>query len=286
MNLLLAIQREQRVKEVRLEASALRALAATFDDLAARFLTPDTEVNEYLPGFQPDDDGLQALTFALPSFLWKCRATLPNDVQPLTKEDLANEPPVALVAVSTGRDPLFAFQSIDARNTLRPGWAFFFNPGGFTLQEEVGISVHARLDALHRGGKLYLRSEYIVRRFLDLGDVIREATEKEIEALFAGKPFAVDDWDALKAAASDMLRRKLHAILQSGRSFNVAQIRRVAGRIGFDVQVRNGAVVVPTSRASFRDFVRVIDDAYLQSVLDEKSMYLTTSKRRLNGRAR
>jgi Domain of unknown function (DUF4868) len=207
-------------------------------------------------------------------------------VPPLTKADIAGDPPIALVALGTGRDPIFAFQAIDARNTLRPGWAFFFNPGGFTLQEEVGISVHARLDALHRGGKLYLRSEYVVRRFLDLGDVIREATEKEIETLFAAKVFAVDDWEALKVAASDPLRRKLHAILQSGRSFNTAQIRRVASRIGFELQVRNGAVVVPTSRTGFRDFVRVIDDAYLQSVLDEKSMYLTTSKRRLNGRSR
>jgi hypothetical protein len=36
---------------------------------------------------------------------------------------------------------------------------------------------------------------------------------------------------------------------------------------------------VPTSLKEFRDLVRILDDAYLESMLDDKTVYLTTSKR-------
>jgi len=53
----------------------------------------------------------------------------------------------------------------------------------------------------------------------------------------------------------------------------------VAKRVGISVKARDGSVIVPTTKAEFRDFVRLIDDAYLQSLLDDQHLYLTTSKR-------
>jgi hypothetical protein len=281
MDLLLAIHREKRLQEVRLEKAASTALTGTFETLTEAFHSSQAQVSAYAPGFKPEDDDLQFIEYDLPEFLWRCRNHLPNDVTPLGAADLTDDPPLALVALTTGRAPLFCFQAIDSRNTLRPGWAVLFNPHGFKLQREIGVAVPERLDALHRDGKLFFRSEHVVRRFLDIDAFFREATDQEIKTLFTHETFAVDDWDNLNSAATTPMRRKLNAILKSGRTFTPAQIGRAAKRADVRIRTRGGAVVVPTERGALRDFVRIIDDAYLQSLLDGNRVYLTTSKRPL-----
>jgi len=47
------------------------------------------------------------------------------------------------------------------------------------------------------------------------------------------------------------------------------------------IQLKGGKVVIPTSRAEFLDLIRILDDAYLESMLDRRDVYLTTSKKKV-----
>jgi len=157
MNLLLAIQRGEVVREVRLAREAHAALSESMGALAERFVRRE------------DDDGVRMIGVALPEFLWRCRAALPNDVQALTEDSLRDQPPVALVAIDTGTSPRFCFQALGGRRVLQEGRALLFNPRAFGLNRRPGLVVADRLDAVHVEGRLHFRSEHTVRRFLNVG---------------------------------------------------------------------------------------------------------------------
>jgi hypothetical protein len=98
------------------------------------------------------------------------------------------------VAIRTGKQPSFRFQAIDSRNILHEKRVAFFNPKGFAFNKEPGLMLPEKLDAIHEDGQLFFRSERKVSRFLDLGDVFREATSEELKAVFSKPEFVVDNW--------------------------------------------------------------------------------------------
>jgi hypothetical protein len=281
VDLLLALQRNKAVREVRLSPRAREALAFTLDAQAARLLHSDTEQHAYEPGFTPEQDGVLVLEYELPETIARCKQTLPNDVTPVTEALLAAEPPIGLVAVETGRAARFLFQAVDSRNLLRQGRALFFHPRGFDSDDRVGLVIADRVDAIHKGGKLYFRSEHTVRRFLDMERYFKGATDEDLKKFFGSKTFDVGDWDGLKKAAGDVVRRKLHALLASDGKLDPSRIRAVAHRVGMSLEVRDGRLVVPTTRKELHDFVRVVHDDFLESMVEGSRVYLTTSKKRV-----
>jgi hypothetical protein len=137
------------------------------------------------------------------------------------------------------------------------------------------------VDAVFKGKHLYFRSEHTVRRFLDIDYLFRAVTDEELEHLFRLKAFANVNLADVKSVATVPLRRKLHAVLSSGREIKPKVVQAVGERVGHAVEVRKGALVVPTDRAEFREFVRILADDYLESLQHQDQLYLTNSKRRL-----
>jgi len=169
MNLLLSIQRGEVAREVRLARDAHAALSEAMGALADRFVVARAERRGLEPGLRAEDAGVRVLEVALPEYLWRCRAALPNDVQALTEDSLREQPPVALVAVDTGASPRFSFQALGGRRVLQQGRALLFNPRAFGFNRRPGLVVADRLDAVHKEGRLYFSSEHTVRRFLSIG---------------------------------------------------------------------------------------------------------------------
>ena len=278
MDLLLAIRNDRTIAEVRLERQTKVELSKKYSALRASFLGPDTEVHDYAPAFRPDEDGILRLKFDLPQVLLDCRQSLPNGV-PSVDNGALTDGIRALIAVDVGTKPSFLFQAIGDRYMLKPNRVAFLYERGFRFNETTGIVFADRLDAVHEDGYLYFKSEVMVRRFLDIEEYFAEATDTELQTLFSGVAFTETDIDAVKAIANTPLRRKLHGIVQSGRVVDSKSIQTVAKEIGFAVRVIKGKIVVPTNLKDFRDFVRIMDDAYLESMLDRRRVYLTTSKR-------
>lgn len=277
MDLILAIQKDRSVRQLELDAPALATLSQLLKAVADDYLN-DIELHDYSPGFKPDDHGMLRVKFKLPASLQRCSRQTPSDLQALDPKAAVATPPVALVGVEQGTSPRFAFQSVDGRMMLHRNGAILFNPNGFTMNKQAGILVRSRVDAVHLDGKLYFTSEHVVRRFLDIDYLFREATDQEIRELFSGPAFQVDDWKELNSSANVPLRRKLHVVQSSGKRIMPMAVRALAKRLERDVEVRKGKLVVPTAPAEFREFVRMLSDDYLESPLDHE-LWLTTSKR-------
>jgi hypothetical protein len=126
----------------------------------------------------------------------------------------------------------------------------------------------------------------VIRRFVNIEEHFAAATDEEIQAIFTHPTFAPSDLAAIKAMANTPLRRKLHAIHQNGRALDPKSIQTAAKKARVSIQVTRGKIVVPTTLNEFRDLVRILDDAYLESMLDGTTVYLTTSKRQLPPRTR
>lgn len=282
MDLFVAIQRDKSIRQLKLDARAHAELSRTFAESGRAFLGPETEVFDYEAGFTPDGDGVVRVELELPKALKSCGKQKPSDLAALDPKSLRTEPPIALVAVEQGRAPRFTFQAVDNRNLLRAGGVLLFGPKSFSVNRELAIAVSGRVDAVSAGKYLYFRNEHTVRRFLDIDHLFRAATDDELANLFAQKAFCEVELAAVKLVATEPLRRKLHFVLASGRPIKPKVVQAVGDRVGQKVEIRRGALVVPTERAAFREFVRILADDYLESLQYQEQVYLTTSKRRVN----
>jgi hypothetical protein len=77
--------RDRTVREVQLNEDAHETLAPRVEALAEAYVGNDVELHDYSPGFKPEEGGHVALDFELPDPIWRCRASLPNDVPVLEK---------------------------------------------------------------------------------------------------------------------------------------------------------------------------------------------------------
>jgi hypothetical protein len=281
VNILLAMLRDGSFAEVRLERRTRDQLSEKYDKLAESFLNASIEVLDYAPAFSPEPGTILRLKYDLPQVLTSCSRQLPADIPELDQSVLADEGISAVVAIATGPTPRFCFQAIDNRFLVKPRSVALFFGKTFQFSDAVGIVFPDRLDALSINGQLYFRSEIVVRRFLDIEAHFKEATDAEMEEFFAGKLFVRGDITLLKEFANTPLRRKLHGVIASGRHVAPKEIEAVAKRLQLNVQLKAGKVILPTSPEQFRDLVRILDDAYLESMLDRRDVYLTTSKRKL-----
>jgi hypothetical protein len=281
MDLVLTIQRNDIVSVLPLEKKTHASLANKFERLSTAFLNADTPVHDYAPAFTPEPGELLKLKYNLPANIWAFRSALPNGTAELDGHILEEVGLRANIAVDCGSKPRFLFQAIDNRYLVQPrSIALFFNKT-FQFNDAVGISFPERVDAIHENGHLYFRSELVVRRFLDIEAHFTKATDEELEEYFAGDGFAPLDIDAVKAIANDPLRRKLHGIISSGRRIDPKAVAAVAKRVGLVFKLKDGKLVVPTIPGDFREFVRLLDDSYLESMLDHRNVYFAASKRKL-----
>jgi len=284
MDLFVAIQPDKTIRQLKLDARAHAVLSQTFSEIGAAFFGPKTEVFDYEAGFIPDGDGVVRVELALPNALKRCGLQKPSELPALDPKTLRSEPPIALVAIAQGRTPRFTFQAVDNRNLLRPGGVLLFGPKSFGVNRELAVAVSGRIDAVSEGKYLYFRNEHTVRRFLDIDHLFRAATDDELASLFAQTAFCEVELAAIQLVATEPLRRKLHFVLASGRPIKPKIVQAVGERVGQTVQIRRGALVVPTERTAFREFVRILADDYLESLQYQDQLYLTTSKRRVKGR--
>jgi len=249
--------------------------------LSDRFLNDDTEIHDYEPGFSPTGDEVIKVEFELPAALGQCAKSKPASLVTADAKAVVADPPIALVAIDQTKPAVYQFQAVDSRNMLRPGGVLVFNPQGFRVNSETAISINNRLDAIYKAGFLYYKSEHNVRRFLDVEHLFKAATDEEIDTLFSDDIFEVDDLAELKGAATTALRRKLHIILTSDREIKPKAVQALSVRTGHKIEIRKGALVVPTDRDGFREFVRLLADDYLDSPQDHNRLYLVPSKKRV-----
>jgi hypothetical protein len=187
------------------------------------------------------------------------------------------------------------FQVFDTGKLLSNRWMLFGAPihSGDTYKrlEEPGLILQDKLTAHFNSGTLYFSSYRNTKRFLDLADYYREATDTDLDAFAETKLFAFEDKASFKDNADSIIRKKI-ALLQKNKvleNITVADMQTVANNFNQELPEEHhihitvnddGKLVIPEDKKQLKELIRFLDEDYVTAPLTKRKC-LTNSKKYL-----
>lgn len=187
------------------------------------------------------------------------------------------------------------FQVFDAGKLLSNRWTLIGLPiqAGDTYKrlEEPGLILQDKLTAHFHNGTLYFSSYHNTKRFLDLADYYREATDTDLDDFAAIDLFAFEDRAGFKKQADSIIRKKI-ALLQKNevlKAITVADIQTVANNFNAELSEEHhiiisvdgdGKLVIPKDKKQLKELIRFLDEDYVTAPLTKRKC-LTNSKQYL-----
>lgn len=187
------------------------------------------------------------------------------------------------------------FQVFDAGKLLSNRWTLIGLPihAGDTYKrlEEPGLILQDKLAAHFHNGTLYFSSYHNTKRFLNLADYYREATDTDLDDFTATDLFAFENQAGFKDQADSIIRKKI-ALLQKNevlKDITVSDIQTVANNFNaglsdehhITIMVNDaGKLVIPEDKKKLKELLRFLDEDYVTAPLSKRKC-LTNSKKYL-----
>lgn len=183
------------------------------------------------------------------------------------------------------------FQVFDAGKLLKRGFTLIGSGDTYKKLEEPGLILQDKLAAHFHDGALYFTSYHNTKRFLDLADYYREATDTDLEDFAATELFAFEDKTAFKEQADSVIRKKI-ALLQKNevlKDLTVTDIQTVAGNFNAELPEEHhitvmvnadGKLIIPEDKKKLKELIRFLDEDYVTAPLTKRKC-LTNSKQYL-----
>lgn len=183
------------------------------------------------------------------------------------------------------------FQVFDAGKLLKRGFTLIGSGDTYKKLEEPGLMLQDKLTAHFHNGTLYFNSYYNTKRFLDLADYYREATDTDLDDFAATDLFAFEDEASFKEQADSIIRKKI-ALLQKNevlKDITVTDIQTVANNFNAELPEEHhititvnddGKLVIPEDKKQLKELIRFLDEDYVTAPLTKRKC-LTNSKQYL-----
>jgi len=183
------------------------------------------------------------------------------------------------------------FQVFDAGKLLKRGFTLIGSGDTYKKLEEPGLMLQDKLTAHFHNGTLYFSSYHNTKRFLDLADYYREATDTDLDDFAATDLFAFEDEASFKEQADSIIRKKI-ALLQKNevlKDITVTDIQTVANNFNAELPEEHhitiivnddGKLVIPEDKKQLKELIRFLDEDYVTAPLTKRKC-LTNSKRYL-----
>ena len=187
------------------------------------------------------------------------------------------------------------FQLFDAGKLLSKRWTLIGLPihAGDTYKrlEEPGLILQDKLTAHYSNGTLHFSSYHNTKRFLDLTDYFREATDSDLDAFADVELFAFEDEASFKNQADSIIRKKIALLHRNNvlENISVANIQTVANNFNAELPAEhhisinvdeNGKLVIPKDKKQLKELIRFLDEDYVTAPLTRRKC-LTNSKQYL-----
>lgn len=279
--------RQREVRRLRVTDDIHQQLAKTFTEQAQVVLDPHRDRMPYEPGFRPDGEVLYIDDYELPDYLDGLEKA-PSAPDPLAPGEVEANSVKALFAVAFDAQPTprMMFQNFDRRQVIEPkGLWIVYDADLFRRLSQTGLAIGNHVTAVLDQGHLYLTSEHMVRRYLDLDLYFREATDEELDDFFTAPTLAVEDQPALEEMADRWIRTKIASIHRREilQRYSPQEIKNAAAHFKLDYRIRgrgkSAQLVVPQDKKAFKDLLRFLNDDLLDSELTGQP-YEVNSKRR------
>jgi Kiwa KwaB-like protein len=187
------------------------------------------------------------------------------------------------------------FQVFDAGKLLSNRWTLIGLPiqGGDTYKrlEEPGLILQDKLTAHFHNGTLYFSSYHNTKRFLDLADYYRAATDTDLDDFAHTDLFVFEDEASFKEQADSIIRKKI-ALLQKNevlKDITVTDIQAVANNFNAELPEEHhisimvnddGKLIIPEDKKQLKELIRFLDEDYVTAPLTKRKC-LTNSKQYL-----
>lgn len=183
------------------------------------------------------------------------------------------------------------FQVFDAGKLLKRGFTLIGSGDTYKKLEEPGLMLQDKLTAHFHNGTLHFSSYHNTKRFLDLADYYREATDTDLDDFAATDLFTFEDEASFKEQADSIIRKKI-ALLQKNevlKGITVTDIQTVANNFNAELPEEHhitimvnddGKLVIPEDKKQLKELIRFLDEDYVTAPLTKRKC-LTNSKQYL-----
>jgi hypothetical protein len=183
------------------------------------------------------------------------------------------------VARATANGVEALFQKFDAQQVLVKKRTLIWFNDFYKKPDGGGLSIMDRLVAVHSAGRLYFRSDFYVKRFLDMSARYAEATDAQVRELAESDLF---EGDVDLGQFDKQMRGRVAMILEDKvlETVSPAELRTTAKKFGLTLKLRGGKLVLPEDKKTLKAMIKILADEYYQGELS-KLHYQTNSKRKL-----
>lgn len=183
------------------------------------------------------------------------------------------------------------FQVFDTGKLLSRGFTLIGSGDTYKKLEEPGLILQDKLTAHYNNGTLHFTSYHNTKRFLDLAEYYREATDTDLDAFADTELFAFENEASFKGHADSIIRKKI-ALLQKNevlKDITVADIQTVANNFNAELPEEhhisititdNGKLLIPDDKRQLKELIRFLDEDYVTAPLTKRKC-LTNSKQYL-----
>ncbi len=176
-----------------------------------------------------------------------------------------------------------SFQSFDSGKLLKKGGITVISSGqNYTKLEDPGLIIGDKLTSLFVKDKLLFYSYYVTRRFLNLDEYYREATDEELDSFASNDLINISDLPSFKDGADSIIRKKIALIESNGllANLNLTEATGVARNYNVAMTVQNGKIIIPQNRKEIKKLLHFLNEDYFTTPLTQKKC-ITNSKKYL-----
>ena len=215
----------------------------------------------YNQDWRVDDEEIAYISLPTSTTLFSRLLTVPPTNLHTVHVEADNIKALALKLSENGFDRVL-FQRFTKSQLLRQKLTFFLSKGTFTVMDNAAFQLGERLFAIVEGGMLKFKNLNILRGILDTTEIMREATDEELQLFLSNSLFETPEAVDYFALVDSVVRNKVLRIQERGvlERLDVNKIVERARNAGVAIEVRNDAIVLPADRRQLKEFVKFLND--------------------------
>ena len=274
------IMRIQLTKELQIHLTRL------FEDQRNNFMHEKNEV-EFTSDYKVEFDEVFAIKNFNISPLILTAIQNPLECPILDQDD----PNIKIKAIFSGKGnpnkEVVFFQYFNKSNVLLPGLTILGSKKTYRKLEDPGLTFSEHLTAVYENKKLLFTSYHKTRRFLDLSQYYREASDEELDLFSECSLFEFERKESFKENSDSIIRKKIALILSNNildyltidkiKKFSLDLNQLLPEDKKINIIINNGRLIIPEDRKRLKELIKFLDEDYFITSLTQQRC-VTNSK--------
>jgi len=270
-----AILKDNSIRKIDLLQNITNDIRAIFIENGLVFMDEDTHEIKFDGNYAVQEEEILYVDLELPENIKEASNNpIGIDVLNLTTDDVK--------ALFWTENDIYYFQNFDNRKLLKNKNVIFYDRNSYNKLVEDALIVENNINAIHKNGKFYFKSYANANKIFSLIEYFEEASNEEIDE-FAKSNILEMDTIWIRDNANTLIRKQITLIQKSNvlAKATPKKIQTSAGKFKLVIEIKNGKLVLPSSKKEFKDILSFLNEQYYIGLIT-KSKYRTNSKRNVD----